>query len=209
MRSLRSTSLYCPFREIIALVLRGKDVTPIHVAPHTTINNKFYILLLLQVVFQKLTYQQQQWHQGNWFSVVLSASIFRLDNNTPLVCKQMCIYSFFQNWLAYDVLPASWNFTERGKLYFSGLGAPKEENNYAFCQVGINSNSFLYVSDEPLFSLDQLRRKIVSLISQRRCCGMFLIINVGFLIRNVTKKGLRHRWSWILLHTCTCRKSIH
>ena len=79
------------------------------------------------------------------------------DNTTPLVCKQMCKYSsFFQNWLAYDVLPASWNFTERGKLHFSALGAPKKENNYAFCQVG-NNNAFRYASDEPLFSLDQLR----------------------------------------------------
>ncbi|CAH3159381.1 unnamed protein product [Porites evermanni] len=38
------------------------------------------------------------------------------------------------NWLAYDELPAFWNITERGKLHFSGLGAPKKENNYAFCQ---------------------------------------------------------------------------
>ncbi|CAH3028669.1 unnamed protein product [Porites evermanni] len=38
------------------------------------------------------------------------------------------------NWLAYDVLPASWNITGRGKLHFSGLGAPKKGNNYAFCQ---------------------------------------------------------------------------
>ena len=79
------------------------------------------------------------------------------------------------------MLPASWNFTERGKLHFSGLGAPKKENNYAFCQVG-NNNAFLYVSDEPLFSLDHPRRKIVSLISQRHCCGMFCvsIMNVRF-----------------------------
>ena len=132
--------------------------------------------------------------------IVLSASIFRLDisvpnafcntpicrislvlhvdedHNAPLVCKQMCIYSsLFQNWLAYDVLPASWNITERGKLHFSGLGAPKKENNYAFCQVG-NKNSFLYVSDEPLFNLDHLRRKIVSLIFTEtllRCISCF------------------------------------
>ena len=106
----------------------------------------------------------------------------------------MCIYSFFfQNWLAYDLLPASWNFTERGKLHFSGLGAPKEENNYAFCQVGINSNSFLYVSDEPLFSLDQLRRKIVSLISQSRCCGMFRVSNNRCRVFNKErdKKGFK------------------
>jgi len=41
-----------------------------------------------------------------------------------------------QNWLAYDLLPEAWNFTEQGRLHFSGLGAPKKENNYAFCQVG-------------------------------------------------------------------------
>ncbi|CAH3159390.1 unnamed protein product, partial [Porites evermanni] len=38
------------------------------------------------------------------------------------------------NWLAYDLLPEAWNFTEHGRLHFSGLGAPKKENNYAFCQ---------------------------------------------------------------------------
>ncbi|CAH3131432.1 unnamed protein product, partial [Porites lobata] len=38
------------------------------------------------------------------------------------------------NWLAYDLLPEPWNFTEQGSLHFSGLGAPKKENNYAFCQ---------------------------------------------------------------------------
>ncbi|CAH3131419.1 unnamed protein product, partial [Porites lobata] len=38
------------------------------------------------------------------------------------------------NWLAYDLLPEAWNFTEKGSLHFSGLGAPKKENNYAFCQ---------------------------------------------------------------------------
>ena len=42
----------------------------------------------------------------------------------------------FQNWLAYDLLPEAWNFTEQGRLHFSGLGAPKKESNYAFCQVG-------------------------------------------------------------------------
>ncbi|XP_074621554.1 uncharacterized protein LOC141880073 [Acropora palmata] len=38
------------------------------------------------------------------------------------------------HWLAYDDLPASWNFTERGKLHFSGLGTPPKETNRAFCQ---------------------------------------------------------------------------
>ncbi|XP_067041439.1 uncharacterized protein [Acropora muricata] len=38
------------------------------------------------------------------------------------------------HWLAYDDLPPSWNFTERGKLHFSGLGTPPEETNRAFCQ---------------------------------------------------------------------------
>ena len=66
----------------------------------------------------------------------------------------MCVYSFcsFKNWLAYDVLPVSWNITERGKLHFSGLGAPKKENNYAFCQVGKTSD-LLHIFVEPLFSL--------------------------------------------------------
>ena len=50
----------------------------------------------------------------------------------------MCAF-IFQNWLAYDVLPASWNFTEMGKLHFSGLGVPKRENSYAFCQVEITT----------------------------------------------------------------------
>ena len=49
--------------------------------------------------------------------------------------KFVHILFFLKNWLAYDVLPGSWNITERGKLHFSGLGAPKKENNYAFCQV--------------------------------------------------------------------------
>ena len=40
-----------------------------------------------------------------------------------------------KHWLAYDDLPPSWNFTERGKLHFSGLGTPPKETNYAFCQV--------------------------------------------------------------------------
>ena len=65
------------------------------------------------------------------------------------------IFFFFQNWLAYDLLPGSWNITERGKLHFSGLGAPKEEKSYAFCQVG-KTNGLLYVFDEPLFSLVRL-----------------------------------------------------
>lgn len=38
------------------------------------------------------------------------------------------------HWLAYGDLPSSWNFTERGKLHFTGLGTPLKENNYAFCQ---------------------------------------------------------------------------
>ncbi|XP_073253699.1 uncharacterized protein [Porites lutea] len=38
------------------------------------------------------------------------------------------------NWLAYDLLPEAWNFTEHGRLHFSGLGVPKKEKNYAFCQ---------------------------------------------------------------------------
>ena len=72
-----------------------------------------------------------------------------------------CLYILFfffslKNWLAYDVLPASWNITERGKLHFSGLGAPKKGSNYAFCQVG-KTNSLLYVFDEPLLSLVQLK----------------------------------------------------
>ena len=87
----------------------------------------------------------------------------------------MCVYSFcsFKNWLAYDVLPVSWNITERGKLHFSGLGAPKKGNNYAFCQVG-KTNGLLYVFDEPLFSLVQLKRKRVSPISERHYSGPFL-----------------------------------
>ena len=69
----------------------------------------------------------------------------------------MCVYSFFfffslKNWLAYDVLQESWNITERGKLHFSGLGAPKRENNYAFCQVG-KTSGLVPVFVEPLFSL--------------------------------------------------------
>ena len=66
----------------------------------------------------------------------------------------MCVYSFcsFKNWLAYDVLPVSWNITERGKLHFSGLGAPKKENNYAFCQVG-KTSGLLHIIVEALFSL--------------------------------------------------------
>ena len=40
-----------------------------------------------------------------------------------------------QHWFAYDDLPVYWNFTERGKINFAGYGAPKRENNYAFCQV--------------------------------------------------------------------------
>ena len=59
------------------------------------------------------------------------------------------------------MLPGSWNITERGKLHFSGLGAPKKENNYAFCQVG-KTNGLLYVFDESLFSLVQLKGKRVS-----------------------------------------------
>ena len=78
-----------------------------------------------------------------------------------------------KNWLAYDVLPGSWNITERGKLHFSGLGAPKKGNNYAFCQVG-KTNGLLYVFDEPLFSLVQLKRKRVSPISERHYSGPFL-----------------------------------
>ena len=88
----------------------------------------------------------------------------------------MCVYSFIfslKNWLAYDVLPASWNITERGKLHFSGLGAPKKENNYAFCQVR-KTNGLLYVFDEPLFSLVQLKRKRVLPISKRHYSGLFL-----------------------------------
>ena len=53
------------------------------------------------------------------------------------------------------MLPGSWNITERGKLHFSGLGAPKKENNYAFCQVG-KTKGLLLVFDEPLFRLVQL-----------------------------------------------------
>ena len=80
------------------------------------------------------------------------------------------IFLFFQNWVAYDVLPGSWNITERGKLHFSGLGAPKKENNYAFCQVG-KTNGLLYVFDESLFSLVQLKGKRVSPISTRHYSG--------------------------------------
>lgn len=49
------------------------------------------------------------------------------------------IFSFnSQHWVAYDSeFQSSSNVTERGKLHFSGLGAPKKEDNYAFCQVGI------------------------------------------------------------------------
>ena len=65
--------------------------------------------------------------------------------------KFVYILFFLKNWLAYDVLPAFWNITERGKLHFSGLGAPKKGNNYAFCQVG-KTIGLLYVFDEPLFS---------------------------------------------------------
>ena len=87
-----------------------------------------------------------------------------------------CVYLLFffslKNWLAYDVLPASSNVTERRKL-FSGLGAPKKESNYAFCHVG-KSNGLLYVFDEPLFSLVQLKRKRVSPISERHYSGPFL-----------------------------------
>ena len=57
------------------------------------------------------------------------------------------------------MLPGSWNITERGKLHFSGLGAPKKENNYAFCQVG-ETNGLLYVFDESLFSLVQLKGNV-------------------------------------------------
>lgn len=104
-----------------------------------------------------------------------------MTNNTntpPQICKlKMCPYcqSFFfslKNWLAYDVLPGSWNITERGKLHFSGLGAPKKENNYAFCQVG-KTNGLLLVFDEPLFRLVQLNRKHVSPISKRHYSGLF------------------------------------
>ena len=55
-----------------------------------------------------------------------------------LVCHIFFINSFsltLKHWLAYDDLPPSWNFTERGKLHFSGLGTPPEETNRAFCQV--------------------------------------------------------------------------
>ena len=87
--------------------------------------------------------------------------------------KFVYILVFLKNWLAYDELPAFWNITERGKLHFSGLGAPKKENNYAFCQVG-KTNGLLYVFDEPLFSLVQLKRKRVSPISKRHYSGLFL-----------------------------------
>ena len=71
------------------------------------------------------------------------------------------------------MLPAFWNITERGKLHFSGLGAPKKENNYAFCQVG-KATSLLYVFDEPLFSLVRLKGKRVSPISRRDYSSLFL-----------------------------------
>ena len=87
--------------------------------------------------------------------------------------KFVYILVFLKNWLAYDELPAFWNITERGKLHFSGLGAPKKENNYAFCQVG-KTYSLLYVFDEPLFSLVQLKGKRVSPISKRHYSGLFL-----------------------------------
>ncbi|XP_027035706.1 uncharacterized protein LOC113664306, partial [Pocillopora damicornis] len=38
------------------------------------------------------------------------------------------------HWFAYDTLPSYWNFTERGKINFAGLGTPLKKNNYAFCQ---------------------------------------------------------------------------
>ena len=68
------------------------------------------------------------------------------------------------------MLPGSWNMTERGKLHFSGLGAPKKEKSYAFCQVG-KTNGLLYVFDEPLFSLVRLKGKRVSPISKRHYSG--------------------------------------
>ena len=84
----------------------------------------------------------------------------------------LCIFSFFlKNWLAYDVLPGSWNITERGKLHFSGLGAPKKENNYAFCQVG-KTTGLLHVLAS--VSLVQLKGKRVSPISKKHYSGLFL-----------------------------------
>ena len=60
---------------------------------------------------------------------------FPLSSDKQVMHKWLLGVLFYQNWLAYDVLPAPWNFTEQGKLRFSGLAAPTSENNYAFCQV--------------------------------------------------------------------------
>ena len=71
-----------------------------------------------------------------FFLGVPSLAINFLQTNCKQVMHKWLLgVLFYQNWLAYDVLPAPWNFTEQGKLRFSGLGAPTSENNYAFCQV--------------------------------------------------------------------------
>ena len=70
--------------------------------------------------------------QGSHLHLKFSLKTIRKD----IQCCDCYLRPPFQNWLAYDLLPEAWNFTEQGRLHFSGLGAPKKESNYAFCQVG-------------------------------------------------------------------------
>ena len=90
-----------------------------------------------------------------------------------LVCHIYVINSFLlmlKHWLAYDDLPPSWNFTEQGKLHFSGLGTPPKETNYAFCQVwssrGIKTGLFKLISASLFLILLPLLLIIISMGNQ-------------------------------------------
>ena len=63
-------------------------------------------------------------------------NIITMKTKSCLRTTSPCVLSFFQNWLAYESLPAAMS-SESHKLSFINSGTPSAADNYAFCQVRI------------------------------------------------------------------------
>ena len=59
------------------------------------------------------------------------------------MCFSLLVSNVLQNWMAFTNLRVD-NFTITDSLVFTNTNSPSPQDNYAFCQVRINSNSFVH-----------------------------------------------------------------
>ena len=59
------------------------------------------------------------------------------------MCFSLLVSNVLQNWMAFTNLRVD-NFTITDSLVFTNTNSPSPQDNYALCQVRINSNSFVY-----------------------------------------------------------------